>query len=124
MNVARKKGRPPLGDRAQTQAERARQARARRVEERAARTRALAAALDAYVTDVSDPAVHDLIGTAARWTLAMCMDVHQSAGETNEDAGVRAAVRALHAAVADLLDGDALAASGALREAVEAVATT
>ena len=122
--AARKPGRPPTGERAQTQAERSRQARARRVDERAGRTRALAAALDAYATDVSDPAVHDLVAAAARWTLALCLDVHQPPGEPGEHAGIRAAVRALHTAVTDMMDGDALAASGALREAVDVVATT
>lgn len=122
MKTSRPRGRPPKGDAPLTQADRSRSARARRAAERSSRTRALAAALRDLTVDATDPATNDLISALGEALVGVCLDVHQGPGEAGEDAGIRAAVRAYHAALTATFEC-AAAARGAMMHALDEVMT-
>ena len=118
-----RRGRPPLGDSALSQATRSARARAARAGERSDRTRALAAALRNIVVDATDPASCELLAALADALVGVAIDLHAGPVGVAGDAGIRAAVRAVADAVAGQLDDDATAGLGAVGIALDQIAT-
>ena len=104
-------------------AEKSARAEAKRAAERDGILTALAASIRALTLRRTDTAAGEVIDALGDALGGLALDLHSGPGTASEgaDAAIRAAVRSLHAALADLLDDSPEAASGAIRQALDEI---